>query len=556
MKSTRPLLLVSICILFFGFSSQAQQKTGNYTDYDHGYYYYYYEKWDSAFLFFNRYVNNPDDTLKKGMAYNFMGEMQWTIGDLYGAQENLFNAVKTLDPLNKEHRTIIGYAYNILGNVSLDLKQYDEAIGFYNNSLSFTKGTDYLLEVMNGKATAFQKKKSYTNAIAVYDSILSLKPADQSLVARIIDNKARTKWLSNPGYPALPELQTALKIRVDSQYNMGLNASYAHLSDYYAKSNPDSALWYAQKMFDKAKENHSPEDVLEAIDKLIMLSSAPTVKATWFNEFKQLNDSLRLTRDTTRNRFALIRYDVQKSKADNLVLQQHISKQQLWMYGLLALAALIIAGLMAWYNKRRKRMAADAENTIRNARLRTSQKVHDVVANGLYGIMNELEHRNTIEREPLMAKIEVLYEKSRNISYEDMAPENTAGYNRQVHDLLTAFANEQTKLIIVGNEQTFWNNITSVQKEELQLLLNELMVNMKKHSQAKNVVLLFKQADNKVFVHYKDDGVGFAPGFRFGNGLNNTVSRINSLNGAINFGESEKGGAAITISFPLEPNNK
>jgi tetratricopeptide (TPR) repeat protein len=536
--------------MFLGFSSQSQKKPGKYSDYDRGYYYYCYQKWDSAFLMFNRYVNNPDDTLEKGKAYNYMGEMQWYIGDLYGAQESLTGTIHTLNPLNKKHREDIGYAYNLLGNISLDLKLYDEAINFYNNAMIFLKGADYLLEIMNGKATAYQKKGSYYNAIALYDSILAQQPADQLLVARIIDNRARTKWLSDPGYPALPELQKALQIRVDSQYSLALNASYAHLSDYYAKSKPDSALWYARKMFDKANESKSPDDMLEAIDKMIRLNSSSTLKEYWYGQFKKLNDSLQLSRDTTRNRFALIRYDVQKSKADNLTLQQHITRQGILLYGLIALAVVIITGLSIWYNKRRKTIKQESEIAIRNSRLKTSQKVHDVVANGLYGIMNELEHGKTLEHEPLMTKIEELYEKSRNISYEEISSDNSAGYNSQVHDLLTSFANEQTKVIIVGNQQTFWNKINGSQKQELQLSLNEIMINMKKHSHAKNVIIHFKQELNTGVIHYKDDGVGFSSAFIFGNGLKNTVSRIKSLNGNINFGKSERGGVSITISFP------
>ncbi|MEI9956934.1 MAG: hypothetical protein WDM90_11675 [Ferruginibacter sp.] len=56
---------------------------------------------DSAFLVFNRYVNNPDDTLKKGEAYKYMGEIQWNIGDLYGAQQSLTSAIHILNPLMK-----------------------------------------------------------------------------------------------------------------------------------------------------------------------------------------------------------------------------------------------------------------------------------------------------------------------------------------------------------------------------------------------------------------------------------------------------------------------
>ena len=505
-------------------------------------------------MFFNRYINNPDDSLNKGKAFRFIGHMEWENGDLYGAQESLTIAIHTLDPGDADQREELGFVYNILGNVSLDLKRYDEAIELYNKSMAILKSADYWTEAMNGQATAFQKKGDHDKAIQMYDSILDQHAADQLLVARAIDNRAKTSWEKDPGYPALPEFWTALQIRLDSQYNPGLNASYAHLADYYAGINPDSALWYANKMRETAAANESPDDVLEAIDKLIRLTNVPSVKENWYDTFKKLNDSLQLARDTTRNRFALIRYDVQKSKADNLALQQHITKQRVFILGVIVLSAGIITGLGFWYRKRRKRMKQESENAIRNARLKTSQKIHDVVANGLYGIMNELEHSNTIEREPLIDKIEGLYEKSRNISYEDIPSDNRVDYDKQIPRLLSSFANEKTKVITVGDQQIFWSHITGHQKHELYLVLNEIMINMQKHSEAKNVVIHFKQEHNKGFINYKDDGVGFNAAQKFGNGLNNTVSRINSLNGEVNFEKNESGGISIAISFPLQLN--
>ena len=554
MRSAYPLLLSVIFISFSGCNRKSQKSRVTYTDYERGrdFYWNLPPNYDSAFFMFNRYVNNPDDTLKKGSAYNYMADILWKIGDLYGAQESLTGALRTLDTLNKEHYEELGYTYNLSGNVSLDLKLYPEAINFYNKAKSIYKKPSFVLEVLNGKATAFKQGKNYNEAIAMYDSILALQPADRLLLARATDNRAITEWLSDSSYPALPELRAALKIRVDSQDNWGLNASYAHLSDYYVKSNSDSALWYAQKMRETAKENQSPGDILEAIDKLIRLNNSPALKEKWYEKHENLRDSLQFSRDTTKKRFADIKYDYQKSKADNLALQQHITRQRLLMYGLAALALIIITVLWIWYDKRRKRIKQESENTIRESRLKTSRKIHDVVANGLYGIMNELEHGNAIEKEPLMTRIEGLYEKSRDISYEDIPAVDSADYNNRIHDLLTSFASEQTKVIIVGNQQTFWSRISLSQKHELQLILNEIMINMKKHSHAKNAVVVFKQEEGKGFITYKDDGIGFSPGLRFGNGLNNTVNRIKSLHGEINFGKSEKEGALITISFPLE----
>ncbi len=75
---------------------------------------------------------------------------------------------------------------------------------------------------------------------------------------------------------------------------------------------------------------------------------------------------------------------------------------------------------------------------------------------------------------------------------------------------------------------------------------------MKKHSAATNVVLKFKDENNVVTIHYSDNGKGFPADINYGNGLRNTVNRIQSLQGHIIFGKSDQGGASITIRFPLQ----
>jgi len=543
-----------VFLFLYGCSQDTKKQPATQTDFELANHLYNAGKLDSAVLVYSRYVTNSSDIFKKGQAYRYMGEILSENGDLHGAEENFAAGIHTLDPSNNNHLPEIGYLYNGLGNVNLNLHHYDSAVRYYDDAMQVSRGSSFLPQIMNGKAMVLQKMKRYKEAIAIYDSIFLLTPGDPEIIARLIDNRARTKWLQENFYPALPEFWWALKIRTDSQYHSGLNASYAHLADYYEKSNPDSAVWYANHMLAKARDNKSPDDVLEAMDKLIRLNDATELK-TLYGQFKALDDSLQLARDTTRNRFAMIRYDFQKSKADNLVLKDQNRTQRLWMYGLILLAALSITGISLWYARRRKKLRLASEKTIQEARLKTSQKVHDVVANQLYRIMNELEHSNTIDKEILTNKIEILYEQSRDISYEDIPADNSVDHNTQVHNILKAFDNEHTKVFIVGNGQAFWNSVTAAQQQELQLMLNEIMVNMQKHSQAKNVVVEFKQEDNKVLINYKDDGVGFNTDHKFGNGLNNTVSRIKSLNGEINFGKSGKGGVSISISFPLQSSN-
>jgi signal transduction histidine kinase len=64
------------------------------------------------------------------------------------------------------------------------------------------------------------------------------------------------------------------------------------------------------------------------------------------------------------------------------------------------------------------------------------------------------------------------------------------------------------------------------------------MTNMRKHSQATFVTLIFQKKGSKIHINYKDNGVG-SDLFKK-NGLQHTESRIASINGTINF-ESKKG---------------
>jgi len=526
-------------------------KSSEYTSLQWGEYLYYYKKMDSAFLMFSRAATSANTDLERATAFNYMGTMQHNVGDLYGAQESLTAALKNLDKTKQDHRGLGAFVYNELGNTSHDLKRYDEALSFYDSALTITKEKGYRLEILNGKATVLQKVMKYNEAVTIYDSILRLQPENNVLLARALSNRARTKWLQNANYPALDEYRKALKIRIDSRDNWGLNASYAHFSDFFAKSRSDSALFYAEKMHEKANELNSADDILDAKDRLIRLSESPIVKERLYEEFKKLNDSLQLSRDTTRNKFAVIRYDVQKSKADNLVLQQHITNQRLLMGAFAIVAFVLITGLILWFSRRRQKLKQESEIAIRNSKIATSQKVHDVVANGLYRIMNELEHGDGIEKEPLLNNIEQLYERSRDISYED-TPINNPDNDIQFHNLLTAYATNQRRVIVVGNQQTFWDSISKTQKHQLNIVMSEIMVNMKKHSKARNVLVQFRLEDQKAYINYKDDGVGFPPEPKFGNGLKNTVSRIKSLKGQAIFGKNGDNGLTIELSFPLE----
>jgi signal transduction histidine kinase len=512
-------------------------------------YYDYYGIKDSAFYYYNKVITNSGDSLEKGTAYFKMGLRQLEAGDFYSAQESLLSSIKTLDEKNTKHHSNISADYNTLANATLALKDYESAIHYYNLSSRFAPEGDPKLYLLNNLGVAYQKKGDYAKAITVFDSAVGQPTKDTSLKAKLISNAARTRWLANRDFTTLPDFMVALNLRRLIRDSGGINASFAHLSDYYTDKQPDSALYYALKRFEVAQRLGEPSNRMEALSQLAKVSPPDDTKR-YMEQYIKLDDSLNNVRSRDRNQYVLIKFDAEKSKADNLILQEHIVRQRLMIWGTALLAGLLIFAIFAWTRARRKRLRRESENAMRELRLKTSRKVHDVVANGLYRIMNDLEHRETIEKEPLLNQIEGLYEKSRDISYEQ-EPVEYEEYDQQIHQLVNSFSNDHTKVIIVGNQKPFWDKVSASSKYELQLVLEELLVNMQKHSRAENVIFRFTEEKDTGYIIYKDDGTGFPSGFQFGNGLNNTVNRIKSINGEINFDKSSGKGVNILISFPL-----
>jgi tetratricopeptide (TPR) repeat protein len=483
-----------------------------------------------------------------------MGIIQTYQGDYFGGQESYLRSLSYLNERKEAHRYCLQSNYNELGNNSLSLKNYAAAISYYDKALQFTTSNEYQIIALNGKALAYQKGGAYRQADSLYNTIIGSIKNNPKEYARILSNRAKTRWLQDTGYPAAHDLLLALSIRKSINDSRGLNASYAHLSDYYTNSQLDSALYYAEKRYAIARQINNPDDELEALAKLLNLSPAKQLKQ-YLLRYEYLNDSLQTARNAAKNQFALVRYEAEKNKTDNLQLQkdnaqkkEQLLKQRVVLMSTIAI--FLVAGIIAfmWHRKRKQQIESASRLAIREHQLKTYQKVHDVVANGLYRIMTEIEHAETIEKERMLDKIEVLYEQSRDISYEppEVAHDDFAGV---VSRLLTAFASSTTNVYVTGNSQLIWGRITVQAQQEIQQVLQELMVNMKKHSAAQNVVLKFTSYKDMMQIHYSDDGVGLPSSFRYGNGLTNTGNRIKRIGGNFIFETATKG-LKILISIP------
>lgn len=183
------------------------------------------------------------------------------------------------------------------------------------------------------------------------------------------------------------------------------------------------------------------------------------------------------------------------------------------------------------------------------SQIATSKKVHYVVANELYQLMSDIEGEVEVDREKVLNSIENIYEKYRDISYDKsdfIEPE----FHEIVSKLLLSFSNNDTRVFLTGNSEAIWENINKDTQYELKTIMQEIMINMKKHSNGSLVRWRFTRVFNDIQIIYSDNGIGFKTDLKLKNGLNNVKRRVDFIGGEITFSNNTDDGLKIRVSFP------
>nr|WP_283162207.1 tetratricopeptide repeat-containing sensor histidine kinase [Elizabethkingia ursingii] len=470
-------------------------------------------------------------------------------GDDFGSIEESLEAIIYLKENNKDDYYYILTNYNNLGLSNYNLKNYKNALMFYNRAINFAEDSINKQICLNNMANAYRELKRYKQALNIYNDILININYNKIEYARVLSNYAKIKWLQNIDYNPVPELKKALNIRLQEQDLWGLNVSYAHLADYYTQKKPDSALIYATKMYSVAKTLKSPDDQIEALQKLIVLEN-PEKSKQYFLTYQKLNDSLQTARSKAKNQFALIRYETEKNKAnfqkaqaDNVKKQNQILKQ----YAGLGVLGLTLIGTGFWYKRRRKRLEKEKELEVKNTELRYSKKVHDKVANKVYRVMSEVENTPEMEKEVLLDKLENIYEISRDISYDHEPTDE-----RHLVEMLESYSSQDdVQLVKVGIPEIGWDTFNKDIQSEVFNVLQELMTNMKKHSKATRVVIKMNRMNQEITIRYMDNGIG-SETFSPKNGIKNTGNRMEAIGGTITFDAISGEGFKAELKFSVQ----
>ncbi len=518
---------------------------------------------DSAFYYLNQskeYFTKSFDSVNIAKSLTNMAIIQANQADYSGSEISAIEALKYLE--NFKDVDFVSSIYNSLAISSRKNSNYPEAIYWYEKAIE--SSTDSLNKniYINNIAVSYSYLDKYKKA----DSILSVLLRDSFVLrntvlkSKVMDNLAYAKWKQNPTRNLENDFQKALKIREENNDDWGQVASHSHLSEYFNERIPEKSLFHAQKMYDIATQLNSPDDRLEALQKLISLE-APEMAKKHAIRYTSLNDSLVTARNQAKDQFAKIRYDTEKNREENQSLKLKDVESQLRIQrqrntNIIAISGvviLIITVLFVYYqqkNKRkRERLIAAYESEVR-----MSKKVHDVVANDLHSFILRLQNiisSNHPEKEKLISEIENIYQSSRDISHEFQALDKK-DFNSEIRYLLSSYQSEFIKVIFNLLDDNTWEVVDDLKKVEIFRVLQEIMTNMSKHSEADFVLIEFKKEENKIKIVYRDNGKGFSENALMKkSGIVNTENRMESIKGSIIFEPNPGKGLIVTITFPI-----
>ncbi len=446
------------------------------------------------------------------------------------------SGVSALKYIKGEKTKFLSGIYNCLAVNERRLNRARGAIKYYDKAIKFSSNINKYT-YYNNKANIYKDLKEYSKSIEILktlliDSILETQPKTK---ARIIDNLAYTKWLKDPEENVLTQLIEAKLIRDEKKDSNGLIASYAHLSDYYNSINLNKSLEFAYKMYVASKQEKNSNDVIEALDKIIK-QEKPEKAIQYAKERIRINDSLQSAKDKAQYKYALVKYESEENEKEaiesKLLAEQQKSQKQLWVF----IGLTTFLGFIVYFFYKRNKTKKEKIIEVYKTETRLAKKIHDELANDVYLAMNKIQKENR-EDTSVLCDLEKIYSLTRNISHENSPVVTGEQFEDFLKQLFLEFSIDTCRVMSKGLSEVQINILAKEKQIVMYRVLQELLVNMKKHSKANLVVISFSALKGAIQVRYKDNGIGI-DNLSLKNGLQNMETRIKSIGGTIIF-ESE-----------------
>ena len=518
------------------------------------------KKFDSAYYYYNKskeLFELAHDSSYVAYTLIQLARIQQTFSDYGSSEETLTEAL----PYIEQNLPYQNATNNLFGIAAKELKNYTEALAYYNSVLASTEDPILRVSPLNNIAVVYIEQERYGEAIALLSPIVNSTLLDQlpDKKALVMDNLGFAYAKYSPGSNGLELMNQALALREKLADSYGSIESYLHLADFYKDTRPQESNKNALLAYKFAHQNNSVDERLEALA-LLMTSNENGAGNGYASQFLRLNDSIRKVNNNAKNQFAKIRYDSRKATLENsiikgeqaatlLQLERQKNQKNISIFGflLLLIGTLYSVNYYKRKNKRERLASSYATET------RISKALHDELANDVFYALNFAETQDLqqpTKKEILLAQLDKIYGRTRNFSKENSSIDTGVSFEADVKQMLSSYKCSATEIIIKNGQPIDWSKVSPEKKIALYRVLQELMINMKKYSQAGFVVVGFDRDYNAIKIDYSDNGVGFSEKLIFKNGLQNAENRIQAVNGILTFESEPNKGFRAKIVVP------
>ncbi len=567
--------------------------------YNLGYYHMQKADNDSAYFYYynaQKIFQRINDNRLEGEVLLNMANIQESAKDYVGSEETAIRAISLIEQLPEESDVnrrdndldTLWALYNLLAIISERLEQHDEALKNYQKCLDIAAQMSYPIfyefTSKNNMGHSIAEKGDLKEALKLFESLKNderLFQLDPETYVHVLGNVAKTKFkigdVTNEEVEG--EFKEAYRLSDSLEYIVGKMAILGDLSQFYFDTNNKAAaLLLAKENYQYAKESSSNDVALNALLLLSKIEEA-SVSKDYLNSYITLNDSLVKKEREARNKFARVRFEVDKIEADNAQLAKERLLFLLISIGLLLSLTLLYIVITQRARNRKLQFIQQQQETneeIYNLMLaqqdkieegrqqekkRISEELHDGVLGKLFGTRLSLDSLNLVQtKEAATSRMQYINEL-KTIESE---------IRKISHDLNSDFVVDSSFIDIVKNlietqttaysleysfnndESIDWEDVPNKTKIHIYRMLQETMQNIYKHAEATLVKISFQLKNDVILCSIEDDGKGFNVNkARKGIGLKNIDSRVGEVGGKAEVFSKIDIGTVIKLFIPL-----
>lgn len=542
-----------------------------YENYEKDSAYYYYKESEKIF----RYINN-DEKVAKAL-YN-KAYLLFTEGNF---AESEVEVIKALQKLQRSEKYFFIYrCYYLQACNHTELEEYDNALKYLKlaqESLEEAKKTmtdiDSYDENMVLSTIAvcniYDKKEEYSKAIVPLKTLLTtqFKIKKPALYATVLGNLAYSQMKMGNYKSAQKDFAESIALAKFNNDVKGYLFKIINYGEFHLlTTDTTKAIYYFKEALPLARKLKLGNEVLKSLK---FLSVSDIKNASQYKDsYVRVSDSMVKHQRLNSEKFSRIEYETSKIENSNKILSSNNLLLALGLVGSVLIFLIILLIRNSWARKKellliqQKEIANDELfNLIKEFQVgivqareeeqdRISKELHDGVVNRIYSIRMVLEILN--EKSDLITKekrISYLRELNkveseiRDLSHDLNVAERFSSndFNFLLHSLINSKNGfTYTKFVLTVGENIDWKAYSSVIKVNLYRVLQELLLNVNKHAEAKKCSVEITSNDEYLKIIVMDNGVGYdVTKSSTGIGTKNIVSRL-KLIGANLVIESDK----------------